>query len=136
MPAGWRQSAGRHCEVVTWGATAWDSLIPWTVRDTLTLTQSREKPLHQHGDHLDFLIQGEVTGIQEMHCCRRHFAGKGQGTGHREERIVLPPHDERWRLVRAQVGLPTRIGCDIRPTLLLASGVFCSHVVRALELLF
>src|SRR5262245_55938034 len=74
MRAGWRQSAGRHCEVVTWWATAWGSLILWTVRDTLTLTPSREKPLHQHGDHLDFLIQGEVPGMQEMHFCRRHFA--------------------------------------------------------------
>ena len=93
------QRTSQPHEEVPWAALPWcttvcGELILWTVLDTLTLTVSREKTLHQHGDQFSFLVQCDVTGMQEMHLCLCYFACKGQGTSDRKERIVLPPYDE------------------------------------------
>ena len=49
----------------------------------------QEKPVHQGGDQISFLIQREVSGVQEMNFGVRHFAPERQGAGNGKERIII-----------------------------------------------
>src|SRR5262249_33930601 len=73
-----------------------------------------KKPEHKCRDHINFLVQRETAGVQEMNFRIGDGASEGQGTRDSKKRIVLTPHNERWWMVLAQVCLPIRICCRIR----------------------
>src|SRR5271156_2211374 len=58
-------------------------------------------------------LQREMSGIEEPHARIRHVALERLGARRQEERIVLAPHREAGRLVRAEVALEGRVERDV-----------------------
>src|SRR5215510_1725014 len=54
-------------------------------------------------------FERKVTSVEETNDRGRNVALKGLGTGGQEERVVLPPCRQEWRLVRAEIFLESRI---------------------------
>src|SRR5215510_15626707 len=68
-----------------------------------------QKGPNQRGDFHAFFLQSEVTGIEqvELHVLQITFVKVCPGVG--ENRVVLSPDDERWRLIFAKILLPFRV---------------------------
>ena len=60
------------------------------------------------------LFQQEVATVGQVQFCLGQVAQKRLCSRHDEERIVLPPHDERARLVLAEVFVPRVVERHVR----------------------
>ena len=65
------------------------------------------------GDFRGMRFQREMAGVEEAHHGARNIALEGFSAGRQKERIVLAPHGEQGRLVRAEVLLEGRIERDV-----------------------
>ena len=63
---------------------------------------------HPGRDRIGGLFEHEMTAVEQLHRRVRIVALERVRAGRREERIVLAPHHEHRRLVRAQILLPLR----------------------------
>ena len=73
-----------------------------------------EKGAGEGGDLIDFLVESEVPGIQDVDLGVGHVALVGLRPGQRERGIVLAPQDEQRGPGLPKPGLPLRIGGDVR----------------------
>src|ERR1700730_2704894 len=61
--------------------------------------------VYSPGDIFAVRLQREVPGVEEADHRKRNIAFERLGTGWQEERVVLAPHCQKRRLVRAEVFL-------------------------------
>src|SRR3954469_6909754 len=64
---------------------------------------------HQTGDLVAISFQSEMASVEQMEIEGFQIALVRLGTSGRENLVVLPPRDQHWRLVLAEVFLPAWI---------------------------
>src|SRR5207245_10844224 len=68
---------------------------------------------HGCGDLFGMRLEREMAGVEEANDRTGNVAPESFGAGRQKERIVLAPHSQEWRLVRAEVVLESRIERNI-----------------------
>src|SRR5262245_48743012 len=68
---------------------------------------------HRSGNFRGVGLQREVSGIKKAYDCVWVVAFERLGTGREEERIVLAPHSQETRLMRAEILLESWVQRDV-----------------------
>src|SRR6266853_3525408 len=63
------------------------------------------------------ILQGEVTGVEHVQLRILEITLKRARPFLGEDRVVRSPHDERWRLILAQILVPPRVLFDVGPVI-------------------
>src|SRR5262249_48775494 len=96
-----------------------DSPIAWRPRPTdgawaRRVTQSAGKKVaDRRRDFRGMRLEREVSGVEEAHDRVGNIPLEGLRAGRQEERVVLAPHRQKWRLVVAKILLEGRVKRDV-----------------------
>src|SRR5260370_6030998 len=66
------------------------------------------------GDRVGVLVKHEVAAVEIAQFGGRHNLLHEFGGRWHDERVISPPDDERLRLPVLQIGVPFRVGLDVR----------------------
>src|SRR5262244_3134932 len=72
-----------------------------------------EEPADCRGDLVTVCLERKVSGVKKEHICVRYVAFECLRTSRQEKRIVLAPHGEQRRPMRAKIRLELRIQRDV-----------------------